>query len=128
MREVWVADLAACGLVKQPTTQPPSMMSAAVPAAVPATGHDAVPAQSTSSVAAEGAHAEGVDSDDASDAYSSGEDEDDPLAEVMDELERAAVDLDLDVEEEAVERAIGETIPSADVQEGLASALETEVC
>lgn len=60
--------------------------------------------------ATHGAEAE-VDSDDASDAYSSGEDEDEPLAEMMDELEGAAVDLDDDgdVELAHVEAAAPQT-------------------
>lgn len=41
-----------------------------------------------------------VDSDDASDAYFSAEDEDEPLAEMLDDLEGAAVDLDEEDEEQ----------------------------
>ncbi|KZV88473.1 hypothetical protein EXIGLDRAFT_772669, partial [Exidia glandulosa HHB12029] len=73
----------------------------------------------------DGAEATDIDSDDASDAYSSGEDEDDPLAELLDELEGAAVDLQegpdaapMDVEGafadvQAVEQA--QPVSSADV-------------
>lgn len=128
MREVWVVDLALCGLIARPAvpdaahparTAPtadgptPAMVGAAVAAVeivppAPTADGTARPASPTS---LKGAPDEGrlvqddVDSDDASDAYSSGEDEDEPLAEVMDELERAAADLEPDVEEAVVDNS-----------------------
>lgn len=81
---------------------------------------------------AEGAHGEAlagneVDSDDASDAYSSGDDEDEPLAEVMDELERVAGDLDADAEDDAEDSANKDTGPSVHGDEAPEDALDSTV-
>lgn len=101
LREVWAADLSICALG--------SLFA-------PAVGESTGAATSALHLDASTPGAEGepeqvaryeIDSDDASDAYSSGEDEDEPLADMLDELEGAAVDLDVDGDGQSDAEAAG---------------------
>lgn len=118
MREVWVADLALCAL-GDTLTSVTAAPASAVPASVPAAAAGDADAHAGDEVTM-GPNDE-VDSDDASDAYSSGEDEDEPLAEIMDELEP-------DVEDAVVDSTSDEVSPAADSGEGLGVIAEGKVC
>lgn len=87
-RETWVADLAVCALGA--VFGPADGDSGA--AVAPALVADALTPEEREGPVPD----DDTNSDDASDAYASGEDEDEPLADMLDELEHAAVDLDRD--------------------------------
>lgn len=123
LREVWAVDLAVCALGSLfgpdlATTRIASMPALDAGVQEAATAPDAGASTLDPEYGAEQVVEEHMDSDDASDAYSSGEDEDDPLAEMLDELEGAAVDLD----PEEGETGEDETVAAVTASEPLAIA------